>query len=342
MSDMSLPKELPFFLSKNEGLIATQPEDDLLHPDSFKNVSDDSATETQYFGFSIPEENIHALTYTWHHPNLNVVSGGLFVYQGVKPSTVHCEICDWRQFMDDSVLKNDLHDYRLDNGYGVKIIEPMNRFHITYDDAARKNSVDVQVEAVLPAVMFGDGNHFEQTMKVKGELVLRGKKYDVDSYTVRDRSWGKPRQEILMPLPPSTWNVGTFSDDFSFNCAIIDSAKNNPLLTGDLVLPEEDLLTGGWVYRDGKLGRIVKANKKCTRVPHSLETTSVELQFTDEHGREFDMKGTLIASAPIQTWINVMMRVNLMSWECDGQTGYGDLQEAFWGDYLTLENNAHN
>jgi hypothetical protein len=54
---------LPFFMKQSRGVGTIRPEDDLLHPDSFKNVADDSATETQYFGFSIPEENIHALTY---------------------------------------------------------------------------------------------------------------------------------------------------------------------------------------------------------------------------------------------------------------------------------------
>ena len=93
--------------------------------------------------------------------------------------------------MSDTVLKNNLHEFRFVNGYGVKILEPMKRFHMTYADLARQNSVDLIFEATLPIVMFGDGKHFEQTMKVRGELVLRGKRYDVDCFTVRDRSSGK-------------------------------------------------------------------------------------------------------------------------------------------------------
>src|SRR5439155_20798828 len=63
-------EKLPFFMKKNRafGTIDVD-KDDLLHPQSFVGVDDDSATETQYFGFSVPEAGIHALTYMWWHPN---------------------------------------------------------------------------------------------------------------------------------------------------------------------------------------------------------------------------------------------------------------------------------
>ena len=336
MTDMSAVPEdkLPFFLKKNTGLGFIKPEDDLLHPASFKGVDDDSATETQYFGFSIPEENIHALTYCWWHPNLKVVSGGIFVFQGVKEHTPMAELCDWRTFMSDKAIAKDLHEFRFDNGYGVKILEANKRFHITYDSPAEQNFVDVIAEATLPAVMFADGNHFEQTMKMKGKLTLRGKKYEVDCYSVRDRSWGKPRPETLMPLPPMSWMVGTFSDDFSFNCTVFDHASGQPERNGKFVMPDDQALNGGWVYRDAKVGRIVTAHKRVTRGAGSTVCAGIDLQFTDEHGREFKMKATLSASCPIQPWNNTWMVINLMRWECDGLVGHGDNQEAFWGTYL--------
>ena len=71
-------EKLPFFLKKNRGLSTFKPGDDLLHPDSFADIKDDSATETQYFGFSVPEAGIHALTYMWWHPNLKVCSEARF------------------------------------------------------------------------------------------------------------------------------------------------------------------------------------------------------------------------------------------------------------------------
>lgn len=59
MTNMSeLSDEQPFWLRRNTGFGQIRPEDDLLHPASFANVKDSTATETQYFGFSVPEANI--------------------------------------------------------------------------------------------------------------------------------------------------------------------------------------------------------------------------------------------------------------------------------------------
>jgi hypothetical protein len=137
-----------------------------------------------------------------------------------------------------------------------------------------------------------------------------------------------------MMMPPMSWMVGTFNDNFSFNCTTIDSANHNKSIKGNLKMPDDQLLNGGWVYRDGKVGRIVKADKRVFRDAKSVISAGIDLKFTDEHGRNFDMRGTLVASCPIAAWNNTWMVINLMRWECEGMVGYGDNQEAFWGDYM--------
>lgn len=39
--------------------------------------------------------------------------------------------------------------------------------------------------------MFSSNKHFEQTMKSKGEVMLCGRKFKVDSHTILGRSWGR-------------------------------------------------------------------------------------------------------------------------------------------------------
>ncbi|MEN9932232.1 MAG: hypothetical protein RIS17_805, partial [Pseudomonadota bacterium] len=56
-------------------------------------------TETQFFTFYSPEARIQCTMWTWFHPNLKVVSGGVMAWQGVKPFNVACELLDFRNFM---------------------------------------------------------------------------------------------------------------------------------------------------------------------------------------------------------------------------------------------------
>jgi hypothetical protein len=324
----------PFFIAQNQSFSSASPQDDLLHPESFRAIKADSATETQYFGFSVPEERIHALCYLWHHPNLRVVTGGLFVWRGVKRYMPGAEICDVRAFMSDRVLAKELHEYRLDNGYGVRIVEPLKKHHLTYHDAARDNAVDLHYEALSAPVMFADGNHFEQPMRVRGSLTLRGTRYAVDCFNVRDRSWGKPRPEDNLPLAPISWMTGVFNDQFAFNCNVFDQHEENPEIKGRFEIPREKTLNGGWILRGGELRRIVAARKRVEREAGSHLPLAVELALTDDRDQVTEMRGRLQAACSWQVWPNAMFPVCQMRWECEGLTAIGDCQEAYWHDYL--------
>ena len=330
-----MSNETPFFLMQNEGFTQARPEDELLHPDRNALVLSHSATETQYFGFNIPAAGINALGYMWHHSKLHTITGGLLAWKGIKPSTNAAELTDMHDFMSDEAIRNDLHEYRLDNGYGVKVIEPLTRHHVTYVDATRGNEVDLHYDAVCPPVMFGDGNHFEQPMRVRGTVVLRGVRHQVDGYHVRDRSWGKARPENNVPMPPSTWVTGVFNDEFAFNCACFDAPPDHPELRGtSFELPADKTVTSGWIYRKGKLRRVVAARKRVERDLSRLLTHRVDFEMTDDLGEITLISGTLLASLPWAYWPTMHDTMSLMRWECDGLVGYGDCQDVFWNDYL--------
>lgn len=322
-----------FWTSQNDSLAVATAADDFLHPEKNALVSADSTTETQYFAFCVPEAGIHAYGYLWHHPHLKVVTGGLMVWRGVNTTPLTADICDFRHFVSDNVLANDLHRYRLPNSYGVEVIEPLRRHRMTYSDPARKNKVDLHYEAISPPAMFGDRLHFEQPMRVRGELVLRGEHFDVDCYTVRDRSWGKPRPEDNLPMPPYSWMSGVFSPHLAFNCGMFDQPEGNPEIKGRFELPPEKILSGGWLFKDGQMSRIARAHKRVERDMRLRIPKSVEVELTDDLGRTASIRGTLVASCPWTPWTNIHMTISLMRWECEGQVNYGDCQEAAWNDY---------
>ena len=184
--------------------------------------------------------------------------------------------------------------------------------------------------------MFADGNHFERPMRATGDVTLRGKRYAVDCFNVRDRSWGKARPESNLSMPPASWMTGVFNTDFSFNCNVFDQASGNPELTGSFALPEANTLAGGWLFRNGKLGRIVGVRKRVVREPISLIPNEIEFDAVDEFDRPLHVRGTLVASCPWQAWGNFNASISLMRWECEGQVAYGDCQEPLWNDYCNF------
>jgi hypothetical protein len=332
---LQLPSDLqPFYLAENDSFGVAQPEDDLLHPAINAKVKDDSLTETQFFSMCVPDERVYAMGYLWHHPNLGMLTGGIWGWQGIKRQNLACEMFDIRAFMHNRALDGDLHAYRLDNGYGVQILEPLQRHRMTYVDTARNNAVDVEFTAVAPPVMFGNGKHFEQPMRVRGELTLRGKRYDVDCYTVRDRSWGKPRPEIGMSLPPMGWKTGVFGDDFAFNCNGFDDPGLVPEFASEFPLPGNQALKAGWIFRDGRVSRIVSCSKRTVRDPLTLFPVSCDWTATDEHGRGYHFKGTALASSDWSVQPNLRFVISSMRWECDGRVAYGELQEGQWTDFI--------
>ena len=56
-------QEGAFWNSQNQQLAEAIEADDFLHPQLNAAVGADSTTETQYFGFSVPEAKIHAYGY---------------------------------------------------------------------------------------------------------------------------------------------------------------------------------------------------------------------------------------------------------------------------------------
>jgi len=326
---------LPYYLVRNESFGVAQPEDDLLHPEKNAAIAHETLSETQYFSFSIPAARIHSYLYLWHHPNLGVVTGGAWVWQGSKRHSVEAELNDYRLFMRDDVLKNDLRDYRLANGYGVRVIEPLKRLQVTYSDSERHNSFDLEYTALIPPIMTADHNHFEQPMMVRGELILRGTRYEVGGFTIRDRSWGKPRQEDNRRLPPLTTLQGVFSEDFAFSSFLFDDVSQDEGFESFTLSPEKLIPSGSWIYRHGKLGAIVRAKRTVRRNPDSFHTERMVLEVTDNLGRTIVVTATTITTWPSYGfWPNQMVLCNCVELECEGLRTHGEVFELYSNDYM--------
>lgn len=309
--------------------------DDFLHPELCSRIGKPNCVETQLLGFSIPEENIHSINWWRHHPNMGHLCGGTFVFQGIKRNFLESELCDFRTFMTDAALKNDLHSVTLDNGYHSEVIEPMKRHRITYSDPFRKNSYDIHYTAVAPAAALAKSSgHFDQTMLAKGELYLRGKRFDVDALTIRDRTWGEVRDEKHASIPAVSWMAGRISDDFSFVVLAHDHPDLDPVWKGHFDLPAEKVLLAAWIWRDGEMCSATSIRKITRYDEINWCPRSFEFQMTDTKGREYDVKGKITAAAPYSPYLNIQSWMCLADMTVNGVQAHCDFQDLQWTDFL--------
>ena len=320
------------------------PEDELLHAEMNAEVTADGATETQYFGFNVPEENIHGYGYFWHHPNLGTITGGIQAWQGTKTHHLASEIYDIRAYQSDKMIENNIDHHRMPSSYQIDVIKPFEEMRLQYQDEARNNAVDITYTAVIPPAMLPNRKHFEQTMRTKGSITLRGKTYAVDGYNIRDRSWGEARPEEPVASPPAVWLTGAFGDDFCFNCMVLDHPSLEPEWLGIYEIPEEATLKGGWIYRDGEMTRIVRVVKSTKRNPSTLAPITHEMEIEDENGKVYKLEGRVTATSPTGFWSNCKIEVGLTQWQCSGAgidnlVGWGDSQEAQWTDFVYAMHN---
>lgn len=309
-------------------------DDEQLHPAMNAPVAHYANTETQYFGFSVPEACIHGLGYFWHHPKLGVISGGVTAFQGIKHKHLAAELYDQRMFMSDKPVSDGLLHYRTDVGYEVEVEAPFETMRLRYRDETRDNALDISYTALAPPAMLANRKHFEQPMRTSGSITLRGKTYAVNGYNVRDRSWGEARTEEPMKVPPVVWLTGVFDDDFSFNALLMDDPTRSPEWAGLYDIPAEQALRGGWIRHNGEYTRIVRASQVTRRDPTHLHPLSHELELIDERGERYELQGTVVASCPAGYWPNANIYVGLVRWECRGRLGWGDSQECQWTDFV--------
>lgn len=294
----------------------------------------DSVSQTWYWGFNVPDAAINCFAYCWTHPNLDVVTTGLMIYKGFKPHPLACELFDIRAFNKLAPIVGDGSLIQVPNGMKVEVIEPLQHIRLTYADPARETSVNVDIRATAPPLMRSNNQHFEQVMKVTGDLILRSERYKVDCYNVRDRSWGEPRPEDHAPLPPYTWVTGAFGEDFAFNLGAHDDPARGPEWVGTYDLPAESIFKDGWVQIGGEQRRLKRASKITRREFPLCRPLSHEIEMEDSAGDIYHISGKLIAQSQWGGWPNMTCHLGLVQWDWNGNRGYGESQEVQWNDYI--------
>lgn len=302
-----------------------RPEDEELHAPAASGHY--ASTETSYFGFSIPEHLINGEIYVWFHPVLKVISASVYIWKGLKPSTLACEYIHHFNYLP--FPENGIADYTIEAlGLSIKVIDPLKSIQLDFRDEDRNVSFSMRQDAIMPPGGRPGGYHFTQAMKVTGTLNLFGEDYVIDGFFSRDRSWSQERRENAQHMPPLSWMVGIFDESFAFHCMAFDDPAQNPEWTPEFpaVAPGGNLFWG-YIWRHGRLVPLQSVEKITHREPDGVSPRLVELLMTDVEGNRYPVRGYVQARMPWQTWQNMNTFFCQTRWEYDGQIGYGDTQD---------------
>lgn len=294
-----------------------------------------SVTETWWWSFHIRERNLNGEIYFWKHSNLNTMSGGVWIYEGVKTHHLQCEHFNWLSFIP-APQASDGSLYSPDLDLRINVIEPLKEHEVFYRHEASDTSLTLHAVAVQPPVLRSNDAHFEQVQRIAGELRLRGEVLAIDCVSFRDRSWGEPRPEDQAVHPPTAWCVGASPDgQRSFCFSACDDPERSPL-SASYGLSAAGAFKIGWIQHGGDLRKIVAVSKLTTRGPDRLQGQSHDISLTDERGQTYRLTGEITASVMWSPWPNMAATFGQhCEWLLDGQPMSGEVQEVFWGDCIS-------
>lgn len=302
----------------------------------FTPDSADNWCETNFFSWSIPEENILGYFYLLTRPRLGVCMSDITIQDRISPVWEDQLLVDNRQHMR---CPETLLDYSLPNGLKVKCLEPLKRYQIDYD-GIEGTSIHLETTALMepwdmydpemdpqakkrsaPAWDFASkGGHYELTSHVVGDAVIRGKKYKIDCVDTFDRSWGGRAED---EQPNAIWLHAHFGQRLTIHLMpYADIAKTDEM--GEIL--------SGYVLEDGKVYGVTHVRGKVRR--EGILPMSTYVEATDVRGKTFKMTGATISAARWQPYASTCYPQCFMEWNLDGEIGYGVHQEATSRAYL--------
>ena len=158
-------------MTDEEGLIG--PDDDCFH-----RLSDHWwEAETCWFSWNVPERRMGGWAYSLVRPTIGTCAGGVWVWDDSSPYPWELPYYAYYNLLR-LPPERDLRDIVFPTGVGVKMIEPLTEYRITFRDEQRLD-LDLRFRAVTGPHSFVTGqppftasSHFDQPGRVTGTMVL--------------------------------------------------------------------------------------------------------------------------------------------------------------------------
>lgn len=287
--------------------------DDRFHFDEL--AGDWWSTETAWFSFSHPERRLGGWLYTLARPTIGTVAGGAWVWD--DSAHLPWEVLYSANYTALELPRDqNLDDVTLPTGVSIRVIEPCMSYALGYNDEPRLRA-SLRFEGVMPPApltstgsTFGRSHHFDQIGRVSGEIVLHGETIPIDCLAVRDRTWGRRREDRPRQ---AAYVTGVATDRHGFLAVTNVEEDRNPVAYG-------------FLYRDGRTLPLTQGERRVARDRENGWITRVEIQAHDTEGRTLHALGEPLSRIVINrhTFIDIN---SLMRWEINGEGGYGEDQD---------------
>jgi hypothetical protein len=315
-----------------------RPEDADFH---FKTDSHWQWVETIALPFCVPEENINVIVYVVTRPMLGVCMADVTILDRIAHLWEEQAYIDNQQHMP---CPKSLLDFTLPNGLSIKVVEPINHYHVEYegiddthfklDYRALHTAYDINDPDMDPLAAARNGpawdsswsGHYEMTYRITGTLTVRGKTYAVDCVDTGDRSWGpRPERDNSSVI---WWHV-SFGEALTAHMLIQHDIANTA---------EMGALISGYVLEDGQIHGIVSARGR--QDYNKAMAMGGEVSVTDARGKTFDfgystVNGCYWAPYPSNTYLQASMRATH-----NGMIGNGVQQMGLSRAYSTRHRDA--
>ena len=288
-------------IGRDPALVVT-PEDDAFHP---PESDDPSWIETMWFPFFVPETALSASVRVRVSPNQGEIEATVAGWTGASKGLFGDRITER---LDGAP---DLRRLVLGDRLRIECLAPLSRYRLTHEGP--HSALALEFEAILPPNpvppeaspgMFA--GHFEQSGRVTGRLTMHGRDIDVDSYTIRDRSWG-PRH---MPERLRLGNAYATAEDFAF-FAYIKPGEDG-----------RERVNHGYLFEDGVEAALVDGVRETT-----LEgglPVAVRLEARDAAGRTLEIAGECVNTMASNAGNGVYAVLNLVRWQGGAAVRWGE------------------
>lgn len=291
---------------------------DLSHADSFCDNPGDSPywNESVWFSFSIPEKRIHGVIQYYFRPNMGMLNGGPMMWDPSGTFVWDCLYYNWSHLQSIPDGRQEKFDMRAHNSLSVKVIEPLSRYHISYD--YEDFQLDLEWRAIGPMheLKTGDAGqqatakfHIEQPGRMRGTVRRDGEELQVDCFSMRDTSYGA-REYASLASGGYFWGIAA---DSAFHAIAMGEGT-------------EQTAIGGFIWKDGELSSLASGTRYVEEYGR-FGPSKVRFEATDKLGRTMVAAGKIDDGLVFTGYTDHTVVWSLAEWDWDGVTHWGDNQE---------------